>query len=62
MNALEPTSRDSKTVNLVLSYFIAACQEVRFFWVKEISEKLDINVIKNKPKMNLKEYNSEYSH
>lgn len=62
MNALEPTSRDSITVNLVLSYFIAACQEVRFFWVKEISEKLDINVIKNKPKMNLKEYNSEYSH
>lgn len=60
MNALEPTSRDSIiTVNLVLLYFIAACQEVRvFFWVKEISEKLDINVIKNKPK----EYNSEYSH
>lgn len=42
--------------------FIAACQEGRVLGVREISEKLVINLIKNKPKVNLREYYSEYSY
>ena len=40
-------------------YFFAACQELKVLGVRKLNEKLVINLIKNKPEVNLRDYYSE---
>ena len=46
-------------MNLAMLYFFAACQELKVLGVRKLNEKLVINLIKNKPEVNLRDYYSE---
>ena len=46
-------------MNLAMLYFFAACQELKVLGVRKLNEKLVINLMKNKPEVNLRDYYSE---
>ena len=46
-------------MNLAMLYFFAACQELKVLGVRKLNEKLVINLIRNKPEVNLRDYYSE---